>query len=397
MAYKIVFSEMKQRVGVDDVAYALGYSLNRKAGVGKYIELVQGPLSNPLDTIIVHNTSSKGQQTFFRRNGSKGDVITLIRENLNLFNVPGNDEWTRIANVLAGFANMPYVENNERDSIREKGLNAKSFNPERFTTIPLNPEKPHWILEKRGFTIRTIKDFGDTVTLIKDNELKNFDGYNIGFPYHNPQSNKLSGYEIRGGSGFKSKAAGTDSSNSFWSAEFPKGSDKSTLKVYLFESGFDAMAFYQLNKPRISAEPFALVSMGGSFTQSQIEGVIKKYPGAILFDCFDNDLAGNVYSANLVKIIDKKKVGVDYKGEGDERTVILRIDDKEVRQKTTEFNFEKAAKEVGVTYSIKHWKPPLNFKDWNDCLLGEGISKTITPSKYQRDRNLAEKRKGFSL
>ena len=40
--YKVNFKELKSRVGVDDVAYALGYRLDRKAGVGRYIELVLG-------------------------------------------------------------------------------------------------------------------------------------------------------------------------------------------------------------------------------------------------------------------------------------------------------------------------------------------------------------------
>ena len=40
--YKVNFKELKSRVGVDDVAYALGYRLDRQAGVGRYIELVLG-------------------------------------------------------------------------------------------------------------------------------------------------------------------------------------------------------------------------------------------------------------------------------------------------------------------------------------------------------------------
>ena len=40
--YKVNFREMKSRVGIDDIAYALGYRLDRKAGIGRYIELVLG-------------------------------------------------------------------------------------------------------------------------------------------------------------------------------------------------------------------------------------------------------------------------------------------------------------------------------------------------------------------
>ena len=40
--YKVNFKELKARVGIDDVAYALGYRLDRKAGIGKYVEMVLG-------------------------------------------------------------------------------------------------------------------------------------------------------------------------------------------------------------------------------------------------------------------------------------------------------------------------------------------------------------------
>ena len=44
--YQVNFKELKSRVGIDDVAYALGYRLDRKAGVGRYIELVLGDGQN---------------------------------------------------------------------------------------------------------------------------------------------------------------------------------------------------------------------------------------------------------------------------------------------------------------------------------------------------------------
>ena len=83
--YKVNFKDLKSRVGIDDVAYSLGYRLDRKAGVGRYIELVLGDGANRRDTIIVSNPRNKAAQTFFRRDGSKGDVVTLIRENLDSF------------------------------------------------------------------------------------------------------------------------------------------------------------------------------------------------------------------------------------------------------------------------------------------------------------------------
>lgn len=398
MGYKIVFSELKSKVGITDVADALGYSLNKKAGVGRYVELNLGPAGNPVDTIIVKNSNSKAQQTFFRRNGSKGDVVTLIRENLNSFNVPGDNEWTRTANVLASFANLPYIENRiDRQRNEANSTEIRKFEPQRYHTLKINPENPHWILKKRGFSQDTLNDFKDKINLVKDNYLKNFDGYNIGFPYRNAVSDNLSGYEIRGGAGFKSKAAGTDSTNSFWYAEFRKSPDSPLTHIFLFESGFDAMAFYQVNKAKIENVPFSLVSFGGAFSESQIEGVQKKYPGAVLVDCFDNDLAGNVYSANLVRFASKLPVNIDYKGTGEHKEVLLSVGSKIISAPADNFSFEKEAEKAGIKYSVQHWKPPVGCKDWNDCLTELRYVSMQPVSKYERENNLANRRKSISM
>ena len=394
--YKIEFSVMKHRVGVTDVAYSLGYSLNKKAGGGKYIELNLGPAHNPSDTIIVANHSSKENQSFFRRNGSKGDVITLIRENLNSFNVPGDNEWVKTANVLASFANMPYIENYiDRQTKDMKSDTPQVFDPMRYKTLDVNPGCPHWILKRRGFNSDTVSDFKDKITLVRDVRMKNFDGYNIGFPYVDPSNGKLAGYEIRGGAGFKSKAAGTDSSNAFWCAEFINNQNFLISHIFMFESGFDAMAFYQVNKAKLKNLNYALVSFGGAFSESQVNRLKWKYRDCspLYFDCFDNDLAGNVYSANLVKFIDKIPVKIDYKGSGDQKEVILTISDKVVTASSDTFNFEKQAEKAGVRYCVQHWKPPGCCKDWNDCLINPQFKFQQPVSKYDRDRNLYERRK----
>ena len=69
--HRIKFSELKSRVGIDDVAYTLGYRIDRKAGVGRYIELVLGDGRDKRDTIIVRNTRDKASQTFFRETAPK--------------------------------------------------------------------------------------------------------------------------------------------------------------------------------------------------------------------------------------------------------------------------------------------------------------------------------------
>ena len=43
--YKVNFKDLKAKVGIDDVAYALGYRLDRKAGVGRSAVLLRRLIS----------------------------------------------------------------------------------------------------------------------------------------------------------------------------------------------------------------------------------------------------------------------------------------------------------------------------------------------------------------
>lgn len=386
----IIFSELKEKVGIDDAAYALGYRLDKRAGIGRYIELVLGDPNNPSDKIIVKNSSVKSQQFFFRRDGSKGDVISFIRENLNSFNVEGSNEWTRVANALAKLSNTP-IPSQEQNYTSSANEASKTFDPCRYDVYSIKDRIPY-LLTNRGFNEACIRDFGDNVTLIRDRNNRKFDGLNIGFPYTNPENDALAGYEIRGNKGFKAKAAGTDSSNSAWMAEFPKGNPMTIRNVYFFESSFDAMAFYQMNKAKLNITPFALVSVGGAFNPKLVDKIMDRYPAAKAWDCFDNDLAGQIYSATLVKTVDK----IDFEIKTHNQIVSLRYGEKNFQCPKDEFDFRSSAASLGMSYSCGHWKSPANFKDWNDCLLGKQIKVSFSPSKYLRDENLANQRQ-FSL
>lgn len=380
---------MKSKVGIDDIAYDLGYRLDKKAGVGKYFELVLGDPNNPTDKIVVRNSPDKAGQFFFRRDGSKGDVISFIKENLNSFAVAGTHPWTRICNVLAKYSNTPIIDIADRNYVNSASNTSRRFESERYLTYRIDSERMPWLLTNRGFTPDCIRDFGHNIVLIRDTRNTKFDGLNIGFPYTNPKTQELSGYEIRGNKGFKSKATGTDSTHSAWIAEFPYNEPMNVKNVYFFESSFDAMAFYQLNKARISNSPFALVSVGGAFGENLAKEIMNRFPIAKAWDCFDNDLAGQMYSANLVKAIDK----TDFIVETTENDITLKYGDKTARCPKEDFDFKISAAALGLNYSCGHWKSPSNYKDWNDCLQGNQIQPHISPSKYLRDENLENQRK----
>ena len=301
--YKIRFRDMKERVGIDDVAYSLGYRLDRKAGVGRYIELVLGEGRDKRDTIIVSNRRDKGSQFFFRRDGSKGDVVSFIRENLNSFNVSGSNEWQKIAKVMAKFANMPEPDYNSHAEYVRAASVPQVFDPSRYAVRPLDTEKMHPLFRQRGISERTVKALAPFISLVADRHNENFSGYNIGFPYTSADSDRVLGYEIRGMGGYKSKAAGTNSSTAAWVADLSGGNGASVRSVFFCESAFDAMAFYQLNRLR-AGENIALVSIGGTFSDRQVLGVMERFPNARAFDCFDNDLPGRVNGLRLMALVE---------------------------------------------------------------------------------------------
>ena len=45
-----------------------------------------------------------------------------------------------------------------------------------------------------------------------------------------------------------------------------------------------------------------LVSLGGTFSDRQITGVMERFPNARAFDCFDNDLAGRIYGLRMMAL-----------------------------------------------------------------------------------------------
>lgn len=384
--YKVNFKELKSRVGIDDIAYALGYRLDRKAGVGRYIELVLGNGNDKRDTLIISNPRNKSAQTYFRRDGSKGDVVTLIRENLNAFFVSGKDDWEKIAKVMARFANMPEPEYREdREFVKSVKAN-RTFDASRYEVKPVQAEKIPLIFSQRGLSADTVNDLSPYLTLLRDKRNDKFDGYNTAFPYTD-KDDKVKGYEIRGFGGYKSKAAGTDSSSSAWVADLSGGNREAVKRVFFFESAFDAMAFYQVHKAQLDKET-ALVSIGGTFSDGQITGTMARFPHAKAFDCFDNDLAGRIYGLRMMALLEE----IPMKISKTEKSIRV-----EAKGKSFLLNMERpmlaqVGEHLAIRYKMGQWLPPKMFKDWNDCLLNKPMKPVLSPNKNDRDNHLAGRR-----
>ena len=390
MSY-VSFQEMKPRVGIDDVAFSLGYKLNRQAGVGRYIELVlPDGRGEKLDTIIISHPQEKDRQRYFHRNsGKRGDVVDFIGENLSRFNKFGRNQWEVIGKVLADFANMPVVDNHDRGYSGGLGSLNPVFNPKRYTAQPLarNMDYAMGIFEDRGISRETVSLFERHITIVTDQ--KNRNGLPmIGFPYREPDFNAdLAGYELRGDRGFKGKAAGTNSTTAMWTAGIHSALNNPQMvrHVYFCESAYDAMSFYQANRAKMDLPHSAFVSVGGALSNGQVSGLMKHYCMAKAVDCFDNDLPGRIYGMRMAALLDGKRLSVIQMGDN----LRLEMEGKSFDMPVGKASVEELGKHVKLSDRIEVMKPPVNYKDWNDVVRGMPLEALQLKTKFQRDENLA--------
>lgn len=388
--------QLKAKVGVIDVAAALGYRIKAKAGIpgrSRWIEMVKGDLNNPVDTLVISNADNKSTQGFFRRTGGKGDVVALIRENLNELNHSTDPEWVRVMCVMADFANVPRPEvaSLYRD-INENNKVARELDAERYKVKPVEYVQVKRLLSDRGLTEETAKAFAPFICEIKDTTNDKYKGYNLGFPYSEAGDSKTVGYEIRGVKGYKAKAAGSNSSTAAWIADFAGLKGQQPNRVFCFESAFDAMAFYQRN--RAEASDAVLVSVGGQMGAKQMTYLLEHYHGARFVDCFDNDAAGRVYGVNLSLLAAGVSAHVvPVKGQG----VSVEYDGKTQLLPMSEANAKGMKKHFGISSGVEVRTAPSDFKDWNDVVLGNRIEPKVSPNKYAVSEKIAERKSSMKL
>lgn len=394
--HQVDFKALKAKVGIDDIAYSLGYQIDRKAGLGRYIEFVlPDTAGGRRDTIIVSHINDKAQQTFFRRNGQRGDVISLIQENMHSFGISGRNHWDIISKVMAKFANQPIEEKAQR-TYAQIGSANKPFDPKLYQTEPIlqNIDAAQYIFRQRNIKRETIEAFAPWIQRVKDTRF-NSDYFNVGFPYVQPGSDKVEGYEIRGYGSFKRKGTGTNSTTAAWIVDFSKAHNPQDIKnVYFAESAYDIMAFYQANKARLQADldKSVFVSIGGTFSKQQVAGIMSYYANARAVDCFDNDVPGRIYGMHMVSVVEKVPLNIVQTDDA----IRVGYQDQEHPldpQKATLNNlrsFIHFKREYGVE------KAPSAFKDWNDVVMNKPSTVILTKSKYEREDNLREKRLGGS-
>lgn len=412
--YKYDFRTLKTKVGIDDIAASLGYIINRRAGIGRYIEMVlPDGKGNKSDCIIISrpgivfaDRGDKSQQRYFRRDGNRpGDVISFIEENASHFGINNANKWETIGEILSKYANEPVVDRWKGELRNGSSQERQVFNPDNYDTHAISKKGKEQseeestaldLFHQRGIRYETVEAFSSHIEFIKDKRVK-FGGYNIGFPYTKPGDDKIEGYEIRGYGSFKRKASGTNSTSAAWIATVkPVQSPEMVDYVFFAESAYDVMAFYQANKHRIDSLDKAdgisscvFVSIGGTFSNNQIKDIMDYYPRATAVDCFDNDLAGRIYGMRMLSVT-----------EGLDLSFIHKDDGIHVSYNDTDYIFDADTASLndlkGIVKPKRNFlerKPPTGFKDWNDVAMNKPVIEVEQrKNKYDRDESLRKRR-----
>ena len=384
------YKAFKEKVGVDDVASYLGYKLDRKAGIGKYVEYnIRDGRGHKVDSIIISHPNAKSNQTYFHRNGaSGGDAISLIREHIDSFGVTGSSEIEKLRAVMAKLANDDSLAAKAEDRYKEQ--KAQTFDIKRFQ---MESAAEHFdammsFFKNRGIDEETVRVFLPYLMRVTDTEAQ-YKYKDLAFPYTQPGSEKIEGFELRGYNNFKQKAPGTNSSSAAWIADFTHEQPDNARNVYFFESGYDAMAFYQVNKSRINLETSVFVSTGGTFSSLQVKGITGYYSQAKYWDCFDNDVPGILYGIRMEALLDGRFVNIVTTDD----SIIFQKGADEIRLNKEDISLNKVREKLGMERHVCVWKAPKAFKDWNDVTMNRTIKDLPVKTKYQRNENLRENRR----
>ena len=310
-----------QRLSVQDVLRDMGYVRNRKDGMRypSFVRLDERGQRIRGDKFIV---TRDGQFCFHPPVQKNYNVISLIKEHPHLFpEYEVGMNLDRLVNkVCHRLLNTPYEE--KEAAVKEPQPELKPFDVNDYKIHVLvsgdrESAKPFYpFFRRRGLDLNTQYAFSDFFVLA-DRNVPGRKGSmirNLSFPLTVPGGEgNVVGFEERGrpgrdGKTYKGKAAGSNGSLGLWIASPSGTSLKDADRVLLFESAYDAMAYWQLHRSSDrELRKAVFVSTGGNPTRGQMQGLIRTAPGAAFHLCFDNDEAGRQFTANFMTVAKEMK------------------------------------------------------------------------------------------
>lgn len=316
------FENYRNRLDIRDVLEDAGYTLYKRDGLRypAYVRLDSNGRRISGDKFLV---SPERNCCFQPPKIKLYSVTSFIWEHPDLFSEykQGIKESALVHKVCQRLLNMPVEQTKKRvfDPVRDgKPFDMKDYQVQHFHPNDFDSQKPFYTFFKsRGIDFATRCAFHDSFVLATKTDKGGSIYKNLSFPMYIPgQPDRCVGFEERGyprkdGTARKGMAAGSNASEGVWMAS-PKGTDLRDAKhVFIFESAYDAMSFYQLQmkketgldyQGRRDLKSSVFVSTGGNPSYGQIHGLITHAPNATFHIAFDNDMAGKQFAANFEEI-----------------------------------------------------------------------------------------------
>ena len=325
---KLTYDDFKQRLSIQDVLVDAGYTLNRRDGLRypSYVRLDSNGQKIHGDKFLV---TANGFCCFKPPVYRNYNIISFIKEHPDLFKdyTPGMDKDRLVILVCNRLLNNP-IEDRETKIVTEHqpmtSFNLDDYTLHRFEGGNRESHKPFYpYFQPRGLNLSTQHAFRKNFYIA---ERIGQDGRvfrNLAFPMTIPsKDDKIVGLEERGrmkpdGTSYKGIARGSNASEGLWLASPEATKLQDAKRVFVFESAYDAMAFYQIlmdKDSNLDAEARSelshgvFASTGGSPTSRQLEGLIRTAKDATFHIGFDMDEAGQKFAEQFKDLAAKENV-----------------------------------------------------------------------------------------
>ena len=325
---KLTYNDFKQRLSIQDVLVDAGYTLNRRDGLRypSYVRLGSDGRRIHGDKFIV---TANGQCCFQPPTQKNYNVIGFIKAHPEMFSdyTPGMDK-DRLVNLVCNrLLNNP-IEDREAKIVTERQqmptFNLDEYTLHKFEGGNKETHKPFYpYFKPRGLNLGTQYAFRKSFFLAERQAEDGRVFKNLSFPMTVPgKDDKIVGLEERGrkkpdGTSYKGIARGSNASEGLWMGSPEATKLQDAKRVFIFESAFDAMAFYQIlmgkgssldaeAKKELSHAVFA--STGGNPSSRQLEGLIHNAKDATFHIGFDMDEAGRNFAEQFKTLAEKVNV-----------------------------------------------------------------------------------------
>lgn len=325
---KLTYDDFKQRLSIQDVLVDAGYTLNRRDGLRypSYVRLGSDGRRIHGDKFIV---TANGQCCFQPPTQKNYNVIGFIKSHPEMFSdyTPGMDK-DRLVNLVCNrLLNNP-IEDREAKIVTERqqlpDFSIDDYTLHKFEGSNRETQKPFYpYFKPRGLNLSTQYAFRKDFFIA---ERQGTDGKvyrNLAFPMTVPgKDDKIVGLEERGrkkldGTSYKGIARGSNASEGLWVASPEATKLQDAKRVFVFESAYDAMAFYQIlmgkgsnldaeAKTELAHGVFA--STGGNPSTRQLEGLLRTAKEATFHIGFDMDEAGQKFAEQFKTLAEKENV-----------------------------------------------------------------------------------------